>query len=80
MLEERQRLKNRRVFFDEFDRADIFVVGGVVGAERRSAEPMELFWSDSRPGDCLVSAQPMVDPGLELVRHGRRRSLYCRRE
>ena len=80
LLQERKRLKNRRVFFDEWARADIFVSGGVVGADRRSAIPFENFRRDSRPGDCLVSAQRLADPDLVLLRSGRRRSLYCRRE
>jgi 4-amino-4-deoxy-L-arabinose transferase-like glycosyltransferase len=80
ILKERKRLKSHRVFFDEFGRADIFVAGGVVGAERGAALPLEDFWRESRPGDCLVSAARLADPELELVRVGRRRSLYCRRE
>ena len=80
LLEERTRLKNRRVFFDKWDRAEIFVVGGVVGAERRSAVPLENFRRDSRPGDCLVSAESLADADLVLVRPGRHRALYCRRE
>ncbi len=80
MLQERKRLKNRRIFFDEWARADIFVTGGVVGAERRSAIPLDNFWRESRPGDCLVSTQHFSAPGLVLVRSGRRRALYCRVE
>jgi 4-amino-4-deoxy-L-arabinose transferase-like glycosyltransferase len=80
MLKERQRLKDRRLFFDEFERADIFVAGGVVGAAHPAAIPLAAFWEESRPGDCLVSAARLTDPALELVRTGRRRSLYCRRE
>jgi 4-amino-4-deoxy-L-arabinose transferase-like glycosyltransferase len=80
LLKERKRLKDRRVFFDEFGRADIFVAGGVVGAERQATVPLEEFWRESRAGDCLVSAARLADPELELVRSGRRRSLYCRRE
>jgi hypothetical protein len=80
LLQERTRLKDRRVFFDEFGRADIFVAGGVVGAERQATVPLEEFWRESRAGDCFVSAARLADPDLELVRTGRRRSLYCRRE
>jgi len=80
MLQERKRLKHSRVFFDEFGRADIFVAGGVVGTDRPAAIPLAAFRQESRPGDCIVSAAHLTDPDLELVRAGRRRSLYCRRE
>jgi 4-amino-4-deoxy-L-arabinose transferase-like glycosyltransferase len=80
LLQERTRLKDRRVFFDEFGRGDIFVAGGVIGAAHQPTVPLEQFWQESRGGDCLVSAARLVDPDLELVRTGRRRSLYCRRE
>ena len=56
MLRERQRLKHTRVFFDQFDRADIFVAGGVVGADRPPAIPLDPFQRQSRPGDRIVSA------------------------
>jgi 4-amino-4-deoxy-L-arabinose transferase-like glycosyltransferase len=80
MLSERQRLKHNRVFFDEFVRADIFVAGGVVGTDGAAAIPLDAFRRESRPGDCLVSAAHFTDPDMELIRAGRRRSLYCRRE
>ena len=80
MLSERHRLKNSRVFFDEFGRADIFVAGAVVGTDRPAAIPLAAFRQESRPGDCIVSAARLTDPDIELVRAGRRRSLYCRRE
>jgi 4-amino-4-deoxy-L-arabinose transferase-like glycosyltransferase len=79
LLKERKRLKNRRVFFDEFGRADIFVAGGVVGAEHQETVPVDAFRRESRAGDCFVSAAHLTDPDLELVRSGPRKSLYCRR-
>jgi 4-amino-4-deoxy-L-arabinose transferase-like glycosyltransferase len=79
VLQERHRLKDRQVFFDDWQRADEFVVG-VIGATRRSALPADSFWRESRPGDCLVSAQRLGDGDLVLVRAGRERSLYCRPE
>jgi 4-amino-4-deoxy-L-arabinose transferase-like glycosyltransferase len=80
LLGERQRLKDRRVFFDEFVRADIFVAGAIVGAKQPSAVSLETFWSESRPGDCLVAIAGLNGPRLHVVRSGGRRSLYCRRE
>ena len=41
LLQERTRLKDRRVFFDEFGRGDIFVAGGVVGAAHQPTVPLE---------------------------------------
>ena len=78
LLQEERRLRNRRVFQDHWDRAEIFVVGGVLGAEHRSAGHVESFWRESRPGDCLLSTDRLSDPGLVLVRSGRHHALYCR--
>ena len=80
LLQEKERLKNHRVFQAHWDRAEIFVGSGVVGAERGLAARVETFWRESRPGDCLISARRLSDPGLELVRSGRRQALYCRAE
>lgn len=80
MLQEKERLRNHRVFQAHWDRAEIFVASGVMGAERGSAARVESFRRDSRPGDCLISARRLSDPGLVLVRSGRHHALYCRVE
>jgi len=80
VLDEQDRLKNRQVFQDHWNRADIFVVSAVLGVERRSASRVEAFWLESRPGDCLISRRPLSDSRLKLVRSGSRHALYCRIE
>lgn len=80
LLQEEGRVRNHRVFQPQWDRAEIFVVSGVLGAERGSADRVETFWRESRPGDCLISAGHLSDPGLVLVRVGRYHALYCRAE
>ena len=80
LLQEKERLRNHRVFQAHWDRAEIFVVSGVLGAERGSAARADTFWRESRPGDCLISARHLSDPGLVLVRSGRHHALYCRAE
>jgi hypothetical protein len=80
LLQEGRRLRNRRVFHDHWDRAETFVVSGVLGAERRSFDHIDNFWRDSQPGDCLLSKRHLSDPRLVLVRSNRRHGLYCRAE
>ena len=80
LLQEKERLQNHRVFQSNWDRAEIFVASGVVTAERGLADRVETFWRESRPGDCLIAARHLSDPGLVLVRSGRRHALYCRAE
>jgi hypothetical protein len=78
LLKERVRLRNHRVFKGQWDRAEIFVVSGVLGSERGSAARADAFWRESQPGDCLIAARRLSDPGLVLVRSGRHNALYCR--
>jgi 4-amino-4-deoxy-L-arabinose transferase-like glycosyltransferase len=78
LLQEKARLGNHRVFQAHWDRAEIFIASGVVGAERGSAADVETFWRESRPGDCLISARRLSDPRLVPVRSVRRQALYCR--
>ena len=80
LLAEKDRLAGRRVFRDHWDRADIFVLGGVVGADRGLADYPEHFLRDSRPGDYLLSSQDADRPDLVLVRSDGRLSLYRRRQ
>jgi 4-amino-4-deoxy-L-arabinose transferase-like glycosyltransferase len=77
LLKEKGRLRNHRVFKGRWDRAEIFVVGGVLGTERGSARA-ETFWRESQPGDCLIVRRQPSNPGIVLVRSGRHHSLYCR--
>lgn len=78
LLQEKERLRNRRVFQAHWDRAEIFVGSGVVGAERGSATRVETFWRESRPGDCLISTGHFSHPDLAFVRSSRHHALYCR--
>jgi 4-amino-4-deoxy-L-arabinose transferase-like glycosyltransferase len=78
LLQEGHRLRNRHVFQRNWNRADIFVASGIVGAQRRSGDRVDIFWRDSAPGDCLLSTRHLTDPRLVLVRSGRRHHLYCR--
>jgi 4-amino-4-deoxy-L-arabinose transferase-like glycosyltransferase len=80
LLQEKARLRKHQIFQDHWDRAEIFVVSGVLGAERRLAGRVETFWRESQPGDCLISAVRLTDPGLVPVRSGRHHALYCRAE
>ena len=80
LLQEKERLKNHRVFQAHWDRAEIFVVSGILGAERGLAARVETFWRESRPGDCLISSRRPSDAGLALVRAARHQALYCRTE
>lgn len=80
LLQGKARLQNHRIFQANWDRAEIFVAGGVVGAERGLAERVDTFWRESQPGDCLVAAGHLSDPGLVLLRSGRHHALYCRAE
>ena len=78
LLQERERLRNHRVFQAHWERAEIFVASAVVGAERGSAARVETFWHESQPGDCLLSPRRISHAGLALVRMVRHHALYCR--
>lgn len=80
LMLERDRLRDNRVFQARWDRAEIFVASGVIGAERGSAARVDTFLRDSEPGDCLISRRHISRPGLMLIRSGRRQALYCRAE
>jgi hypothetical protein len=76
LLDETPRLTGRRVFRRQWDNAEIFVLGGVVGAEPRTGT-LDDFWRDSRPGDCLISRET-TQPGLALSQFRGRNFLFCR--
>ena len=78
LLKEEVRLRNHRVFKSHWDSAKIFVVSGVLGTELGSAARADAFWLESQPGDCLIAARRLSDPGLVLVRSGRHNVLDCR--
>jgi 4-amino-4-deoxy-L-arabinose transferase-like glycosyltransferase len=81
LLEEKDRLRGHRVFRRDWDYGEIFILGGLVGAEWRPSG-LEHFRRDGRPGDCFVSSRSMdvEDPAIVLIRTHARHSLYCRRE
>jgi hypothetical protein len=78
ILQEKRRLDNHRIFQAHWDNAEIFVASGVLGLERGSAARVETFMRESQPGDCLISARHLSEPGLALVRSSRHQRLYCR--
>jgi hypothetical protein len=79
LLAERPRLAGHRVFRSRWDRAEIFVLGGVVGADRGLAAGREDFLQQSRPGDYWMVHHEENDPRLALVASGPRNHLYQRR-
>jgi hypothetical protein len=80
LLQEKDQLKNRRVFQNHWDNAEIFVASGILGAEWRQARNPAEFWRDSRPGDCWVSSPDVREDRLVLIRASKKRALYCRAE
>jgi len=80
LLDHQEQLKGRRIFRDRWNNAEIFVVGGVIGAEHRLARHVDDFRRESRSGDCLVTSRRIADADLRLVSPGQHDSLYCRAE
>jgi 4-amino-4-deoxy-L-arabinose transferase-like glycosyltransferase len=80
LLQEKDHLKNRRVFQNHWDNAEIFVASGILGAEWRQAKNPAEFWRVSRPGDCWVSSPDVTEDRLVLIRASKKRALYCRAE
>jgi 4-amino-4-deoxy-L-arabinose transferase-like glycosyltransferase len=79
LLSEQERLGGQTIFGDHWNRAEIFVIGGVIGANRSLAAGLPEFMRDSQPGDFLVSSRPLDNPALDLVRSSGHHRLYHRR-
>ena len=76
-LAHRLRLHGHQVFRHKWDNAEIFIVGGVVGAQWRVGT-IDDFSRESRPGDCFVSPRHAAPPALvPLASHGHE-VLSCR--
>ena len=78
LLAETGHLAGQEVFRDRWNYADIFVLRALVGADYRTAENVEEFLRVSRPGNYLVSAEPIDRPDLFLVRSNGHHWLYRR--
>jgi MFS family permease len=78
LLTERQRLSGHRVFRSHWDRSEIFLIGGVIGAERGLAAGVDDFLVQSRPGDFLFSGRALQDERLRLAQSDGRHWLYRR--
>jgi 4-amino-4-deoxy-L-arabinose transferase-like glycosyltransferase len=74
LLAEGDALTGHRVFRERWDRGELFVIRGVLGAERGLAVDLDDFMVQSRPGDYLVSSHDLQHPGLAVVQsHGEHR-------
>jgi 4-amino-4-deoxy-L-arabinose transferase-like glycosyltransferase len=78
VLAERDRLAGQRVFMDRCDRADMFVLGTIVGAQAQEAGSVDGFLRESRAGDYLVSSEVVSRSDLVLVRATHEHRLYRR--
>ena len=79
LLSERSQLAGRRVFMQEWTRADRFVLEHIVGGEARKATDVDGFVRHGRPGDYYISGADTEHPQLQHVRATRSYRL-CLRE
>ncbi|HYS27793.1 MAG TPA: glycosyltransferase family 39 protein [Vicinamibacterales bacterium] len=78
LLAETAQLAGQQVFRDRWNYAEIFVVRALIGAEHRTAEDLDAFLRASRPGNYLLSTEPMDRSDLFMVRSNGRQWLYRR--
>jgi hypothetical protein len=78
LLQERERLRGRRVYDEIGTRATHFVAAGIVGAEPITADRLE-FLTQSSPGDFMLTERPLDGQEVELVRTDGPYLLYRRR-
>jgi hypothetical protein len=78
LLAERAQLAGHRVYRYRWDRAEIFVLDGVIGAKYQLAAGSDDFARESRTGDYLVSALKRSEPYLVHVRSVGHNHLYRR--
>jgi 4-amino-4-deoxy-L-arabinose transferase-like glycosyltransferase len=80
LVDHRSRIAGHQVFRAMWDRADVFVIGAIVGAERGLAAGVEDFLAQSRPGDYLMLHYPVERSELALVGSARGRNWLYRRD
>ena len=78
LLAARQPLAGGRVFRPDWSRSEIFVLGAIIGAERRIAGGLDMFLRDSSVGDYWVSSSDEDCAELVLLRSDGRSWLYRR--
>ena len=79
LLAERQNLAGKRVFQDEWTRADRFVLEHVIGGHAREARGLDGFARHGSRGDYVITPQPDGDGAeIVLVRANKRHKL-CRK-
>ena len=79
LLAERGALAGKRVYQDQWTRADRFVLEHVIGGQASEAEGLDGFVRHGRRGDYVIVPQPDGDGSeIVLVRANRRHRL-CRR-
>jgi mRNA-degrading endonuclease RelE of RelBE toxin-antitoxin system len=79
LLAERGALAGKRVYQDQWSRADRFVLEHVIGAQAREADGLDGFVRAGRRGDyVIVTERDGNESEIVLVRANRRHRL-CRR-
>ncbi len=78
LLAERAQLAGHRVYRSHWDLGEIFVLGGVIGADYRLASGPEDFARESQVGDFLVSALKQDESCLMHIRSVGREHLFRR--
>jgi hypothetical protein len=66
------------VFRDDWDRSEMFLIGGVIGAERGLAAGLDDFLAQSQPGDYFMVHHRLDDPRMSPADSNRRNWLYRR--
>ena len=80
LLVEGERLRGARVFRTAWDRADTWVLKGLVDAEPAEAVSVQDFLFRSGPGEYFLTAMEVNDPRLVRVAMVGDYSLYARRD
>ena len=77
LLDERERLRGRRVYDEGRTRAVHFVAEAIVGADPRPCDRAG-FLNESASGDFLLTSKPSTDARLQLIRSNQSYYLYRR--
>jgi len=67
LLSNRAELKGRRVYLEQWNLADVFVLRALVGAQEGRLDTADRFWVDSHEGDYLLTPSDKGSPDLRLV-------------
>jgi 4-amino-4-deoxy-L-arabinose transferase-like glycosyltransferase len=67
LLSNRAQLNGRRVYLEEWNLADVFVLRALVGAQEGHLGALDRFWMDSQMGDYLLTPVERSAPDLRLV-------------